>query len=111
MPDVCKTYQFSLCYVRVKHFSTCSPNKTVIQKESQRKSQRKNQRHSIDAVAARFVTTTRFVTKEVVTNRAGIAPSFFHLYISTCDIVSVTCVCVCARARKEREKERETEID
>ena len=66
-------------------------------------------------VAARFVTTARFITKvtkraampsrfvtnEVVTNRAGIAP-FIHLGISTCDIVCVTCVyvcvCVCARA-------------
>ena len=62
--------------------------------------------------AARFVTTARFVTKvtkrvaiparfvinEVVTNRAGIAPFFSHLDISTCDIVSVTCVCVCVRA-------------
>ena len=60
------------------------------------------------AVAARFFTTACFVTKvtkraampayfvtnEVVTNHAGIAP-FFHLTISTCDIVCVTCVCVC----------------
>ena len=57
-------------------------------------------------VAARFVTMARFVTKvtkgaamlacfvtnEVVTNRAGIAP-FFHLDISTYDRV---CVCVSA---------------
>ena len=56
------------------------------------------------SVAARFVTTARFVTNEVVTNRAGVAPFFFsHLDISTCDIVSVTyvcvCVCVCACVR------------
>ena len=37
----------------------------------------------------------RFVTNEVVTNRAGIVP-FFHLVISICDIMCVTlCVCVC----------------
>ena len=29
-----------------------------------------------------------------MTNRGGIVP-FFHLNISTCDIVYVTCVCVC----------------
>ena len=56
----------------------------------------------------------RCVTNEVVTNRAGIAPFFSHLDISTCDIVSVTCVCVCARARVGAcvlacVKERETE--
>ena len=52
---------------------------------------------------ARFVTKltkraampARFVTNEVVTNPAGIAPFFSHLDISTCDIVFVTCVCVC----------------
>ena len=77
-----------------------------------------------EPVAAHFVTTARFVTKvtkrvamparfvsnEVVTNRAGIAPFFSHLDISTCDIVSVTYVCVCVRAclhQREREKERE----
>ena len=63
-------------------------------------------------VAARFVTTARLVTKvtkraatparvvtkEVVTNRAGIAP-FFHLDISTSNIVYV---CVRARARAQR---------
>ena len=57
-------------------------------------------------VAARFVTTARFVTKvtkraaiparfvtnELVTNRAGIAPFFISVDISTCDIVSVTYV-------------------
>ena len=62
------------------------------------------------SVAERFVTTARFVTKvtkraamparfvtnEVVTNRAGIAP-FFHLDISTYDRVCV-CVCACVRA-------------
>ena len=37
---------------------------------------------------------SRFVTNDVVTNRAGIAPFLSHLGISTCDIVSVTCVCV-----------------
>ena len=79
------------------------------------------------SVAARFVTTARFVTKvtkrvamparfvtnEVVTNRAGIVPFFSHLNISTCDIVSVTyvCVCVCACVRacvraSKRERER-----
>ena len=55
------------------------------------------------SVAARFVTkvTERaampagFVTNEVVTNRAGIAPFFSHLDISTCDTVSATYVCVC----------------
>ena len=48
-----------------------------------------------------------FVTNEVVTNRAGIAPFSSHLDISTCDIM---CVCVCVRAcvhQREREKERE----
>ena len=36
------------------------------------------------------------MTNEVVTNRAGIVPSFFfNLDICTCDIVCVTCVCVC----------------
>ena len=61
----------------------------------------------------------RFVTNEVVTNRAGIAPFFSHLDISTCDIVSVTYVCVCVRAclhqrererRKERKSERERDL-
>ena len=81
---------------------------------------------------ARFVTKltkraampARFVTNEVVTNPAGIAPFFSHLDISTCDIVFVTCVCVCVcvcvcacvrvyvracvrACIKEREKERE----
>ena len=37
----------------------------------------------------------RFVTNEVVTDRACIAPFFSDLDISTCDIVSVTYVCVC----------------
>ena len=79
------------------------------------------------SVAARFVTKVtkraampaRFVTNEVVTNRAGIAPFFSHLDISTCGIVSVTyvcvcvcvCMCVCVRAcvhQREREKERES---
>ena len=61
-------------------------------------------------VAARFVTTARFVTKvtkraampalfvtnDVVTNRAGIAP-FFSTWISVHVIlyVSLVCVCVC----------------
>ena len=72
------------------------------------------------SVAERFVTTARFVTKvtkraamparfvtnEVVTNRAGIAP-FSLIWIS----VHVTlCVCVCVRAcvhQRERLKERE----
>ena len=82
------------------------------------------------SVAARFVTTARFVTNEVVTNRAGIAPFFSHLDSSTCDIVSATevcvylCVCACVRAcvrawvraskreietEKDREKVRERE--
>ena len=54
----------------------------------------------------------RFVTNEVVTNRAGIAPFFSHLDISQYDIVSVTCGCVCVRACvcacvHQRERERE----
>ena len=84
------------------------------------------------AVAARFVTQVtkraatpaRFVTNEVVTNRAGIAPFFSRLDIGTCDIVSVTwvcmCVCVCVRAcvracvhqrerKTETQREKETE--
>ena len=80
------------------------------------------------SVAAHFVTTApfvtkvtkraampaRFVTNDVVTNRAGIAPFFSHLDISTCDIVSATYVCVCACVRacvrecvKEIDKDRE----
>ena len=102
-------------------------------------------------VAARFVTTARFdtkvtkraamparfVTNEVVTNRAGIVLFFLflffpHLDISTFDIVCVicvyvslcVCVCVCVRAcvrararahvkerEKETEKERKTETE
>ena len=74
------------------------------------------------SVAARFVTTARFVTKvtkhaamparfvtnEVVSNRAGIAPFFSHLDISVHVILCVSlvcvrvcvcvCVCVCVRA-------------
>ena len=65
---------------------------------------------SVDSCAE--IKVARFVTNEVVTNRAGIAPFFSHLNISTCDIVSVTCECVCVRVCvraciKEREKERE----
>ena len=76
------------------------------------------------SVAARFVTkvTERaampagFVTNEVVTNRAGIAPFFSHLDISTCDTVSATYVCVwggggvraCVRQREiETDRDRE----
>ena len=58
----------------------------------------------------RAATPARFVTNEVVKNRAGVAAFFSHLHINTCDIVSVTCVCVraCVRACiREREKERE----
>ena len=68
---------------------------------------------------ARFVTTARFatnvtnratmpvrfVTSEVVTNRAGTVPFFFYLDICTCYIMCVRvraceclCVCVCVRA-------------
>ena len=94
--------------------------------------------HSLkpESVVQSVVTTARFVTKvtnrtamparfftnEVVTNRAGIAPFFSHLDVSTCDIVSVTCVCVCVRAcvraceracvrasKREREREKERE--
>ena len=64
-----------------------------------------------------LVTKGAVVTKraaKVVTNRAGIAPFFSHLDISTCDMVSVTCVCVraCVRAcikERERRKERKSE--
>ena len=53
-----------------------------------------------------FVTTSRFVTNEVVTNRAGIVP--FFTCTCTCDIVCVTCVArerdnECARQTRERE--------
>ena len=69
-------------------------------------------------VTKRAPMPSRFVTNDVVTNRAGIAPFFSHLGISTCDIVSVTCVCVggwgwgwgCVRAcvhQKERKSHRE----
>ena len=58
-----------------------------------------------------------FVTNEVVTNRAGIAP-FFHLDISTSVIVLCVCVRAHARAcvkerqrRKERKSQRERESD
>ena len=62
----------------------------------------------------RAVMSACFVTNEVVTNCAGIEP-FFHVDISTSDIV-----CVCARAcvrtskterqtEKKREKVREPE--
>ena len=66
----------------------------------------------VTKVTKRAAMPARFVTNEVVTDRAGIAPFFSHLDISTCDIVSVTCVCVraCVRAcikEREREKERE----
>ena len=55
----------------------------------------------VTKVTKRAVMPARFVTNEVVTNRAGIAPFFSHLDISTCDIV---CVCVCVRACiKERD--------
>ena len=67
------------------------------------------------SVAVRFVTTAsfvtkvtkraampvRFVTNEVVTNRAGIAPLFFtwiSVHVRVCVCVCV-CVCVLARAR------------
>ena len=89
------------------------------------------------SVAERFVTTARFVTKltkratmparfvtnEVVTNRAGIAPFFSHFDISTCDIVCVwvclcerACVRACVRASvraciKEREREGKREVE
>ena len=43
---------------------------------------------------ARFVTTARFVTNEVVTNRASIA-SFFLTWISVHVILYVSRVCVC----------------
>ena len=49
----------------------------------------------VGAVAARFVTTARFITNEVVTNRAGIAPFFSHLDISVHVILCVSLVCVC----------------
>ena len=76
----------------------------------------------VRAVAARFVTTARFVTKvtkraamparfvtnEVVTNRAGVAPLFSRLDIIAYDIVCVcrarARMCVCVRASK-RERE------
>ena len=70
----------------------------------------------VTKVTKRAAMPARFVTKEVVRNRAGIAPFFSHLDISTCDIVSVTCVCVracmraCVRACiKEREREGKRE--
>ena len=67
----------------------------------------------------------RFVTNEVVTNRAGIALCFSHLDISTCDIVSVFCVCMCVcgacvracvracvhQRERERRKERKLETE
>ena len=59
----------------------------------------------VTKVTKRAAMPARFVTNEVVTNRAGIAPFFSHLDISTCDIV-----CVCVRTyvlQREREKERE----
>ena len=40
-------------------------------------------------VAARFVTTARFVTNEVVTNRAGIAP-----FVTWISVHRIVCVCV-----------------
>ena len=45
---------------------------------------------SITKVTKRVAMPARFVTNEVVTNRAGIAPFFSHLDISTYDIVSVS---------------------
>ena len=45
----------------------------------------------------------RFVTNEVVTNRAGIVPSsFFHLDISTCDSVCVYVWCARGGGREPR---------
>ena len=61
-------------------------------------------------VTKRAAMPARFVTNEVVTNRAGFAPFFpSHLDISTSDRL---CVCVCARAcvclcQRERERDRE----
>ena len=61
----------------------------------------------VTKVTKRAVMPARFVTNEVVTNRAGIAPFFSHLDISTCDIVCA-CVRACVRASKrEREGKRE----
>ena len=64
----------------------------------------------VTKVTKRAAMPACFVTNKVVTNRAGIAPFFSHLDISTC----VTCVwvgvCMCARACvKERERERVTQ--
>ena len=71
----------------------------------------------VTKVTKRAAMPARFVTNEVVTNRAGIAPFFSHFDISTCDIVCVW-VCLCERAcvraceracvhQRERLKERE----
>ena len=46
----------------------------------------------VTKVTKRAAMPALFVTDEVVTNRAGIAPFFSHMDISTCDIVSVTYV-------------------
>ena len=73
------------------------------------------------SVAERFVTTARFVTKvtkraamparfvtnEVVTNRAGIAP-FSLIWISV-HVTLCVCVCACVRASK-RETEGKREV-
>ena len=65
-------------------------------------------------VAARFVTTARFVTKEVVTNRAGIVP-FFLTWISVHVILCVSlvsvraCVCGGGGCKRERREERKSE--
>ena len=48
----------------------------------------------VTKVTKRAAMPAHFVTNEVVTNCAGTAP-FFHLDISTGDIVYVTCVFVC----------------
>ena len=80
-----------------------------------------------DPVVARFVTTARFVTKvtkraamparfvtnEVVTNRAGIAPfslTCISVHVTLCLPLVCVCVFVCACVRQretETEKERE----
>ena len=72
------------------------------------------------SVVACFVTTTCFVTNEVVTNCAGIAFFFFLTWISVHVILYISLVCVCVRARaraclhayvKERETDRQTETE